>query len=365
MTNDKRRAEARDITRTHINLHDLLNRQNVHEQRTRAILINTNSLTMEELVVITGGAGFIGSHLAEAFVRDGYRVRVIDNLSTGKSANLARISDSIDFRKIDICDLASLIPALEGASIILHHAGISSVIRSFEDQAATHDVNVTGTENLLKAAVTVGAKKVINASSSSIYGDTREELQTEGAFPAPRSPYGFSKWLGEIYSLQFAQMTQVETITLRYFNVFGPRQNLDGDATAVVPQFIRKLTDGVRPIIFGDGTQTRDFTYIDSVVEANLRAAKTPIPSGTILNIATGGRLSLNGLLEMLNEIFGSQIAPIYESNRMGDIKHSCADIHLSERILGDYNRTDIRDGLVRTARWVLSASGRTKKCEE
>jgi nucleoside-diphosphate-sugar epimerase len=320
---------------------------------------------MEELVVITGGAGFIGSHLAEAFVRDGYRVRVIDNLSTGKSANLARIRDSIDFRKIDVCDLASLIPALEGASIILHHAEISSVIRSFEDQAATHDVNVTGTQNLLKAAVAVGAKKIINASSSSVYGDTRAELQTESAFPAPCSPYGFSKWLGEIYSLQFAQMTQVETISLRYFNVFGPRQNLDGDATAVVPQFIRKLADGVRPIIFGDGTQTRDFTYIDSVVEANLRAAKTPIPSGAILNIATGGRLSLNALLEMLNEIFGSQIAPIYESNRTGDIKHSCADIRLSEKLLGDYNRADIRDGLVRTARWVLSASGRTKKCEE
>ena len=261
--------------------------------------------------------------------------------------------------------LGSLIPALEGVSIILHHAGISSVIRSFEDQAATHDVNVTGTQNILKAAVAVGAKKVISASSSSVYGDARAELQTESTFPAPRSPYGFSKWLGEIYSLQFAQMTQVETISFRYFNVFGPRQNLDGDATAVIPQFIRKLADGVRPIIFGDGTQTRDFTYIDSVVEANLRAAKNPIPPGAILNIATGCRLSLNTLLAMLNEIFGSQIAPIYESNRMGDIKHSCADIRLSEKLLGDYNRADIRDGLVRTARWVLSASGLTKKCED
>jgi nucleoside-diphosphate-sugar epimerase len=267
---------------------------------------------MQELVVITGGAGFIGSHLAEAFVRNHYTVRVIDNLSTGKLANLARVRDSIDFRNVDVRDLASLIPALEGASIILHHAGISSVIRSFEDQAATHEVNVTGTQNLLEAAAAVGAKKVINASSSSVYGDTGAELQTEEAFPAPLSPYGFSKWLGEIYSLQFAQITQVKTISLRYFNVFGPRQNLDGDATAVIPQFIRKLADGVRPIIFGDGTQTRDFIYIDSVVEANLRAAKKPIPSGTIMNIATGGRLSLNALIEVLNEIFGSQIAPIY-----------------------------------------------------
>jgi nucleoside-diphosphate-sugar epimerase len=320
---------------------------------------------MQELVVVTGGAGFIGSHLAEAFVRNGYGVRVIDNLSTGKLANLARVRDSIDFRNVDIRDLANLIPALEGASIILHHAGTSSVIRSFEDQAAAHEVNVTGTQNLLEAAVAVQAKKVINASSSSVYGDTGAELQTEEAFPAPRSPYGFSKWLGEIYSLQFAQLTRIETISLRYFNVFGPRQNLDGDATAVIPQFIRKLADGVRPIIFGDGTQTRDFIYIDSVVEANLRAAKKPIPSGTMMNIATGGRLSLNALIEVLNEIFGSQIAPIYQSDRAGDIRHSCADVHLSERLLGDYNRTEIRDGLVRTARWILSASGRTKKCEE
>jgi nucleoside-diphosphate-sugar epimerase len=320
---------------------------------------------MRELVVITGGAGFIGSHLAEGFVRSGYAVRVIDNLSTGKSANLAHIKDSIDFRKIDIRDLTSLIPALEGVSVILHHAGISSVPRSFEDQAATHDVIVTGTQNLLAAAVAVGAKRVINASSSSVYGDKGGELQTESAFPAPLSPYGFSKWLGEIYSLQFAQMTQVETISLRYFNVFGPRQNLDGGATAVVPQFIRKLADGVRPIVFGDGTQTRDFTYVDSVVEANLRAVRTSIPSGTILNIATGSRLSLNALLEMLNEIFGSQIAPIYESNRTGDIKHSCADVHLSEKLLGDYNRAEIRDGLVLTARWFLSTSDRIKKCEE
>jgi UDP-glucose 4-epimerase len=172
---------------------------------------------MQELVVITGGAGFIGSHLAEAFVRNHYTVRVIDNLSTGKLANLARVRDSIDFRNVDVRDLASLIPALEGASIILHHAGISSVIRSFEDQAATHEVNVTGTQNLLEAAAAVGAKKVINASSSSVYGDTGAELQTEEAFPAPLSPYGFSKWLGEIYSLQFAQITQVKTISLRYF----------------------------------------------------------------------------------------------------------------------------------------------------
>jgi UDP-N-acetylglucosamine/UDP-N-acetylgalactosamine 4-epimerase len=154
-------------------------------------------------------------------------------------------------------------------------------------------------------------------------------------------------------------------IVLRYFNVFGPRQNLDGDTTAVIPQFIRKLADGVRPIIFGDGSQTRDFTYVDSVVEANLRAVKASITSGAILNIATGSCLSLNSLVELLNEIFGSQIVPVYESVRTGDIKHSRADINLSEKLLGEYNRAVLRDGLVRTAWWFLSASGRTKKCVE
>jgi len=319
---------------------------------------------MRELVVITGGAGFIGSHLAEGFVRNGYAVRVIDNLSTGKLRNLAHIKDSIDFRKNDIRDSAGLTQALEGASIILHHAGISSVPRSFEDQAATHGINVTGTQNLLSAAIAVGAKRVINASSSSVYGDNGADLQTESSLPAPRSPYGFSKWFGEIYALQFAQLTQVETISLRYFNVFGPHQNLDGGSAAVIPQFIRKLADGGRPIIYGDGTQTRDFTCVDSIVEANLRVVKTSIPSGTILNIATGNRLSLNALIELLNEIFGSRIPPIYESDRTGDIKHSRADIQLSEKLLGDYNRADFREGLVRTARWFLAASGRNKKCE-
>jgi len=292
--------------------------------------------------------------------------RVIsDNLSTGKLANLARVKGSTDFRQIDIRDLAALTRALEGASVILHHAAISSVPLSFQDQATTHDVNVKGTQNLLTAAAAAGVKRAIYASSSAVYGNDTTDLQRESTLPAPCSPYGLSKWQGEVYALKCAQTTAMETIALRYFNVFGPRQNLDGDTTAVIPQFIRKLADGVRPVIFGDGSQTRDFTYVDSIVEANLRAAKASIASGTILNIATGSRLSLNSLVELLNEIFGSQIAPVYESDRTGDIKHSRADTSLSEKLLGDYNRAALRDGLVTTARWLLSASGRTKKCEE
>jgi UDP-glucose 4-epimerase len=320
---------------------------------------------MQELVVITGGAGFIGSHLAEGFLKNGYAVRVVDNLATGRLANLAGVEGSTDFRKIDIRDLSALTQALEGASVILHHAAISSVPRSFLDEATTYDVNVTGTRNLLVAAAATGVKRVIYASSSAVYGNDTADLQRENTLPAPCSPYGLSKWLGEAHMLKFARTTAMETIALRYFNVFGPRQNLDGDTTAVIPQFIRKLADGVRPVIFGDGSQTRDFTYVDSVVEANLRAAKASIASGTILNIATGTRLSLNSLVELLNGIFGSQIAPVYESDRTGDIKHSRADINLSEKLLGDYNRAVLRDGLLGTARWFLSTSGRTRKCEE
>jgi UDP-glucose 4-epimerase len=170
--------------------------------------------------------------------------------------------------------------------------------------------------------------------------------------------------MGELYAVQFARFRAIETISLRYFNVFGPRQNLDGGYAAVIPLFIRKLVDGHCPVIYGDGTQTRDFTFIDNIVEANLRAAKIPLPPGMILNVATGTRISLNELASVLNEIFGSQIKSINEPERLGDIKHSCADTRLSREFLGDYKIADFREGLVKTARWFLEVSGRIKKCE-
>jgi UDP-glucose 4-epimerase len=318
---------------------------------------------MSELAAITGGAGFIGSHLAEGFVRKGYAVRVLDNLTTGSMTNLARIKNHVDYRKVDIRDLKALTEALRGASIVLHHAGLSSVPRSFEDPPYTHDVNVTGTLNVFTAAVRAGVCKVINASSSSIYGNNGADLQAESAFPAPLSPYGLSKWMGELYALQFAKSAALEAVSLRYFNVFGPRQHLDSGYAAAIPLFIRKLADGSRPIIFGDGIQTRDFTFIDNIVEANLRAAEISLPSGAILNIATGIQISLNDLVKTLNEIFGSQLKPLYEPERAGDIKHSRADIRLSRELLGEYNVTEFRDGLIQTARRFLEVTGRAKKC--
>ena len=189
----------------------------------------------------------------------------------------------------------------------------------------------------------------------------------EQAVPSPLSPYGLSKWMGELYAAQFARSTPLETISLRYFNVFGPRQNLESRYAAVIPLFIRRLADGERPVIFGDGTQTRDFTFIDDIVEANLRAAQISLPSGIVLNIATGRRISLNELVHLLNEIFGAQKEPIYEAERMGDIRHSRANTRLSKDLLGDYNVTALREGLVKTAKWFWSPPDGSKganRCE-
>jgi nucleoside-diphosphate-sugar epimerase len=311
---------------------------------------------MGELVVITGGAGFIGSHLVEGFVRHGYAVRAIDNLSTGSLTNLAGLKGNIEYRNLDIRDLSSLTHALRDASIVLHHAGISSVPRSFADRQYTHEVNVTGTLNVLLAAHRAGVLKVINASSSSVYGNNGEELQRESATPVPLSPYGLSKWVSELYAAQFARTAPIGTVSLRYFNVFGPRQSLESGYAAVIPLFIQKFADRIRPTIFGDGTPTRDFTFIDNIVEANIRAARASLPSGTTMNVATGSRLSLNDLVSMLNQAFGVRIEPIYQKERLGDIKHSCADIALSEKLLGHYNIVPVRDGLTNTVRWLLES---------
>jgi UDP-glucose 4-epimerase len=320
---------------------------------------------MSKLAAITGGAGFIGSHLAEGFVKNGYTVRIIDHLTTASTTNLAGVRREVEYREVDILDLDGLTEAFNNVSIVLHHAGISSVPRCFENLNNTHEVNVTGTLNVLTAASRAGVCKVINASSASVYGNEGAKMQTENAIPSPVSPYGLSKWMGELYAAQFSSITSLETISLRYFNVYGPRQDLSSRHPAVIPLFIRRLANGDPPVIFGDGTQTRDFTFIDNIVEANLRAAQVSVPSGVILNIASGTQISLNELVKLLNEIFGSQKAPIYEPERLGDIKHSRANICLSQDLLGDYNVTGLRAGLLKTALWFLKISGHAKKYEE
>ena len=318
---------------------------------------------MSEIVAITGGAGFIGSHLAEGFAREGYCVRVIDNLSSGNLANLAPFWDRIEWQQVDIRNLQALTEAFRDVSIVLHHAGIASVPRSFADRGYTHEVNVSGTLNVLLAAVQCGVRKVINVSSSSVYGSNGADQQLETSVPSPLSPYGLSKWVAELYSTQFANTTNLETLSLRYFNVFGPRQSADSSYAAVIPLFSQKMAGGARPTIFGDGTQTRDFTFVDNIVEANLRAARIGVPPGSTLNIATGYRVSLNELVCSINEIMGRQIEPIYQPERPGDIKNSCADITKSENLLGSYNLVPFRDGLERTtAFWRKSGSLEIRK---
>jgi nucleoside-diphosphate-sugar epimerase len=319
---------------------------------------------MSELVAITGGAGFIGSHLAEGFLRAGYAVRVVDNLSTGSIDNLVRIRATTDFRNLDIRDAEGLRDAFRDAAIVLHHAAFSSVPRSFDDVRYTHEVNVTGTLNVFSAALRAGVRKMVYASSSSVYGNNGADLQIEGGTPSPLSPYALSKWMGELYAAHFAKNSALETVSVRYFNVFGPRQSLLSDYASVIPLFIRQFAEGSSPTVFGDGTQTRDFTYIENVVEAILRAAQRTIPSGSVLNIATGKSISINELVQALNNIFGSQKEPIYGPERQGDIKHSRASVEISSQLLGDYNLTDFRDGLVKIVRWFLETAGRTQQCE-
>jgi nucleoside-diphosphate-sugar epimerase len=311
--------------------------------------IRDQEQTMPEIVAVTGGAGFIGSHVAEGFAREGYGVRVLDNLTSGSLANLTTFRDRIEWRQMDIRNLEALTEAFRGVSLVLHHAGIASVPQSFADRGYTHEVNVSGTLNVLLAAVRSGVRKVVNVSSSSVYGSNGAKRQLETAMPSPLSPYGLSKWVAELYSAQFANTTNIETVSLRYFNVFGPRQSADSSYAAVIPLFSQQMAAGARPIIFGDGTQTRDFTFVDNIVEANLRAARTAVPPGSTLNIATGYRVSLNELVCSINEIMGAQIEPIYEPERTGDIKDSCADIKKSENLLGSYNLVPFRDGLERT----------------
>ena len=235
---------------------------------------------------------------------------------------------------------------------------------SFDKLGYTHDVNVTGTLNVFSAALRAGVRRVVYASSSSVYGNNGAAVQIERGTPSPISPYALSKWIGELYAAQFAKQTALETVSVRYFNVFGPRQSLISNYASVIPLFIRKVAEGNRPTIFGDGTQTRDFTYVDNIVEAVLRSVHRTIPSGSVVNIATGKSISLNELVSLLNQIFGSRSEPIYAPERQGDIKHSKANIELSNDLLGDYNVTKLRDGLVKTARWFLEISGRSQHRE-
>ncbi len=302
--------------------------------------------------LVTGGAGFIGSHMVSALLDDGHRVRVVDNFSTGKRENLAHVADRIDLHEISITDRAALDKAMDGVDYVFHLAALASVPRSVEDPLASNEHNVTGTLNLLMAAREAGVKRVVYAGSSSAYGNAESEYKSEDMLPLPLSPYAVAKLAAEHYCQVFTEVYGLETVTVRYFNVFGPRQDPLSTYAAVIPKFVTAMLDGQRPVVEGDGHQSRDFTYIANVVHGNLLACHTPGVAGETFNIAVGGRISLLEMINTLNAIMGTDIQPVFIAPRPGDVKHSRASIDKARERLGFEPQVSFEDGLARTVAW-------------
>ena len=301
---------------------------------------------MGRLCLVTGGAGFIGSHIVEALVDRGDQVRVVDNLCTGVRANLDRVAAKIDFHELDVADQRALRPLMQGVDTVFHQAALASVPLSVERPLDVNQACVTGTLNVLNEARLAGVRRVVYAASSAAYGDSPESEKTEAILPQTLSPYAVAKLAGEYYCQAFTKTYGLETVALRYFNVFGPRQDPDSPYSAVIPIFITHLLKRERPVIYGDGEQTRDFTYVGNVVDANLLAADAADVAGSLFNIADGRRTSLNRMLAALKHLLGSDIEPIFEPARPGDVKHSLANIDRARQQLGFAPKTDLETGL-------------------
>lgn len=310
---------------------------------------------MPQTYVVTGGAGFVGSHIAEYLIRSGQRVRVIDNLLTGNPDHLAflkSLNGDLKIVKASITDLAALQVLFKGADYVLHQAALPSVPRSMADPLETHRHCVTGSLNVLIAACANNVKRVVYAASSSAYGDQPGEAKVESMPPAPISPYGAAKLAGEYYMRSFYHAYGLETVALRYFNVFGARQDPHSTYAAVIPKFIKLMLNGQRPPMYGDGCQSRDFTYIDNIVHGSLLACAAKEAAGEVINLAAGGQIILNDLVAKLNVILDTCLPPIYLEERPGDIKHSRADIAKAGALLGYEPIVDFDEGLRRTAAW-------------
>jgi UDP-glucose 4-epimerase len=303
-------------------------------------------------VLVTGGAGFIGGHLAMALVRRGDRVRVLDNFHSGKRENLRAVAADVEVVEGDCADSETARRAVKDMDAVLHEAAIPSVVRSMADPAASHRANATGTLSMLLAARDAGVARFVYAGSSSVYGDQPGRRKREDMDPRPLSPYAVSKLTGEHYTRIFSTLFGMETVTLRYFNVFGPRQDAGSPYSGVMGLFITALLDGRTPVIYGDGRQSRDFTYVDNVVAANLRALDARGLRGQAVNVATGRAVTLNALLQTLSRIVGCRAKAKHAKPRPGDIRHSLADISLARRLLGYRPSVDLRTGLERTVDW-------------
>jgi UDP-N-acetylglucosamine/UDP-N-acetyl-alpha-D-glucosaminouronate 4-epimerase len=310
-------------------------------------------MALTGIALVTGGAGFVGSHIASALTASGARVRIIDDLSTGYRENIDEIGGDVDFVHASLADEESVRKAVEDVELVFHEAAIPSVPRSIENPRQTHVASVESTFSLLLAAREKKVRRVVYAASSSAYGNQPTLPKVETMLPEPLSPYAVAKLVGEHYCQVFTRVYGLETISLRYFNVFGPRQDPSSQYSGVISRFIRALLGNETPVIYGDGEQSRDFTYIDDVVEANLKAAETTKGIGQIINIANGERISLNQLLDVLKDLTGrSDVVADYQDPRAGDVRHSLADIERARALLGFEPGVDLRTGLARTIDW-------------
>ncbi len=315
---------------------------------------NESKLTSLEkpLYLVTGGAGFIGSHLTAALIARGDRVRVVDNFITGKPVNLESVAGRIELIEADISDANAIQDAFAGVSVVFHQAAIPSVPRSVAEPRLNHEANVNGTFNVLMAARDSGVRRVVYAASSSVYGGTEVLPKTEDLSPSPLSPYAVAKLVGEYYCQVFSRAYNLQTVALRYFNVFGPRQDPTSAYSGVISKFITSLLEGEAPVIFGDGEQTRDFTYVDHIVDANLRAAEMAEADGEVMNIGTGRKMTLNELLEKLQRVIGTSLTPRYEAPRGSEPRDSQADISRARKLLGYEPSVPFDEGLARTVAW-------------
>jgi nucleoside-diphosphate-sugar epimerase len=306
--------------------------------------------------LVTGGAGFIGSNMVDELVRRGHDVVVLDDLSSGKEENLAAVRSKIELRIGNIADLAVINAACKGADYVIHLAARTSVPRSVANPLETNLVNIDGTLNVLIAARDAGAKRVVFAASSAAYGETPTLPKVETMPPDPISPYGVSKVVGEMYARVFTRTYGLETVSIRYFNVFGPRQDPSSQYSGVMSRFMLAVIEGQPPVVFGDGEQSRDFTYVDNVVDQTLRACEAQGAAGMVFNGGTGKRSTLNQVLALLENLSGKKVTAKYDAPRNGDIKDSLADISLARRVLGYEAKVSFEEGLARTWEWYKAA---------
>jgi UDP-N-acetylglucosamine/UDP-N-acetyl-alpha-D-glucosaminouronate 4-epimerase len=307
------------------------------------------------MALVTGGAGFIGGHIVEALLAEGWRVRVLDDFSSGREENLAAVADTVEVRLGDVRDAGDVESAVSGVEVVFHEAAVPSVPRSVAEPVRTNSVNVDGTLLVLESARRAGVRRVVYAASSSAYGDTPVLPKVETMPANPLSPYALQKYAGEVYCGLYTRLYGLETVALRYFNVYGPRQDPTSQYAAVIPNFVCACLRGEAPKVHGDGEQTRDFTMVADAVRANLLAADAPRATGSVCNVAAGRRTSLNELLSQIRDLTGADVEPVYGPAREGDVRDSLASLERARELLGYRPGVDLREGLRRTVDWFRS----------